>query len=62
MTQTERIWVEPQVRVSERGGDLIIENPTELDAYPDNLVFWLHQNAERFPTRPFVVQRDAEGI
>lgn len=62
MTQTEQMWIQPQVRVSQRDGDLILENPAALEAYPDNLALWLRQNAERFPARPFVVQRDAAGV
>jgi feruloyl-CoA synthase len=50
------------VSVISRGEDLIIENPIPLADYPPNIGTWLRQNAGRFPDKPFVVQRDAEGI
>src|SRR5918911_2348817 len=62
MTQTAQIpWIPPQVRVTERGSDLILENPVPLASYPRNIGLWLRQNAERFPDQPFILQRNAEG-
>src|SRR5689334_2471228 len=54
-------WVPPRVKVTQRGDDSILENPVELAEYPPNIGLWLRQNAERFPEKPFVVQRDADG-
>ncbi len=63
MTQSEQLsWIPPRVSVISRGEDLIIENPIPLADYPPNIGTWLRQNAGRFPDKPFVVQRDAEGI
>jgi feruloyl-CoA synthase len=63
MTQTERLsWISPHVSVSSRGDDLILENPTPLTDYPHNIGAWLRQNAARFPEKPFVLQRDADGV
>jgi hypothetical protein len=62
MTQTAQIpWIPPQVRVTERGRDLIVENPIPLASYPHNIGVWLRRNAERFPDQPFILQRNAEG-
>src|SRR5215469_5631646 len=55
-------WVPPRVTVTQHGDDSILENPVELAAYPHNLGVWLRQNAERFPDKPFVLQRDADGV
>ena len=59
MTPTQ--WIPPRVTVTQRGSDTILENPIALAAYPPNIGVWLRQNAERFPDKPFVLQRDAEG-
>lgn len=62
MAQSQQVaWVPPRVTVSAKGADLILENPVPLAAYPPNIGIWLRQNAERFPDKPFVMQRDAEG-
>ena len=62
MTQPETLsWIPPQVNVTERDGDLILENTVELAAYPHNLATWLRENAARFPDKQFVLQRDAAG-
>src|ERR687886_424673 len=62
MTQTAQIpWIPPQVRVTERGSDLILENPIPLASYPHNIGVWLRRNAERFPDQPFILQRNADG-
>ncbi|HKW19774.1 MAG TPA: AMP-binding protein [Ktedonobacterales bacterium] len=63
MTQSEQLsWVPPRVSVISRGEDLILENPIPLADYPPNIGVWLRQNADRFPDKPFVLQRDAEGV
>jgi feruloyl-CoA synthase len=63
MAQAEQLsWVPPRVSVSSQGEDLILENPTQLPDYPYNIGSWLRQNAARFPDKPFVLQRDAEGV
>ena len=62
MTQTAQIpWIPPQVCVTERGSDLILENPVPLASYPHNIGVWLRQNPARFPDQPFILQRNAEG-
>ena len=62
MTQMRQVaWLPPQVTVSARGNDIILENPVPLAGYPPNIGVWLRQNAERFPDKPFVAQRDADG-
>jgi feruloyl-CoA synthase len=50
------------VSVISRGDDLILENPIPLADYPPNIGVWLRRNADRFPDKPFVLQRDAEGV
>src|SRR5215469_8178230 len=63
MTLAEQLsWIPPRVTVSEQGEDLLLENPIPLANYPANLGVWLRQNAARFPHKPFVLQRDAEGV
>lgn len=54
-------FLQPQVKVSQQGDDLIISNPTPLAACPDNLATWLRENAARFPDKLLIAQRDAEG-
>src|SRR5437868_13735306 len=62
MTQTAQIpWIPPQVCVTDRGSDLILENPVPLASYPHNIGVWLRQNPARFPDQPFILQRNAEG-
>src|SRR5579863_2050473 len=62
MSQPEQLpWVPPQVVVTAQAEDIILENPLPLAAYPENIGVWLRQNAARFPAKPFVLQRDAEG-
>ena len=63
MTENSKItWIRPQVTVTQWGADLILENPVPLSDYPPNIGVWLRRNAERFPNKPFILQRDAEGI
>jgi feruloyl-CoA synthase len=54
-------WVAPQVEISRQGDDLLLHNKVPLAAYQHNLCAWLRQNAERFPDKPFLRQRDAAG-
>jgi feruloyl-CoA synthase len=63
MTQAEQLsWITPRVSIRPQGEDLILENPIPLADYPSNLGVWLRLNAERFPDKPFVLQRDADGV
>jgi feruloyl-CoA synthase len=50
------------VSVISRGDDIILENPIPLADYPANIGAWPRQNAARFSDKPFIVQRDAEGV
>lgn len=62
MTQSEQLsWIPPRVSVISRGEDVILENPILLADYPPNIGVCLRQNAGRYPDKPFVLQRDAEG-
>jgi feruloyl-CoA synthase len=62
MTQTHALrWVPPQVTVTRRGEDLLLENVVDLAPHPDNIAVWLRANAERFPNKPFVLQRNSAG-
>jgi non-ribosomal peptide synthetase component F len=54
-------WITPKVEVIEQHGDLILQNTVSLDASPQNIGVWLRQNAERWPDKPFILQRDADG-
>ncbi|HEX6383394.1 MAG TPA: AMP-binding protein [Anaerolineae bacterium] len=55
-------WVKADVAVEERAdGSVILRNKVPLDPYPDNLVTWLRQNAERFPDKPFLQERSPTG-
>jgi feruloyl-CoA synthase len=54
-------WISPRVTVTMHGEDYIVENPIPLGDYPHNIGVWLRQNADRFPNKPFVLQRNAEG-
>jgi feruloyl-CoA synthase len=54
-------WISPQVTTTTRGEDLIVDTPMPLGDYPQNIAAWLRQNAARFPNKPFILQRDAEG-
>ena len=54
-------WISPQVSLRFDGADIVLENPVPLAEFPANIGEWLRLNAERFPDRPFIVQRDASG-
>ena len=42
-------------------GSRIIRNKVPLAPCPDNLCSWLHRNAEEFPQKPFLMQRNPDG-
>jgi feruloyl-CoA synthase len=51
-------WVKADVTVTETAdGSLILRNKIPLADYPANLLTWLHQNAARFPDKPFLQER-----
>lgn len=55
-------WAPVEVQVTETpDGGLILENPTPLADYPANLGTWLRQNAEKFPHKNFLVERDEQN-
>ena len=55
-------WVKADVAVEERAdGTFILRNRVPLEPYPDNLVTWLRQSAERFPDKPFLQERGPSG-
>ncbi|MCP4686546.1 MAG: AMP-binding protein, partial [Desulfobacterales bacterium] len=55
-------WVKNDVDVTEReDGSLILRNKTPLVDHPENLGFWLRQNARKFPDKPFLMQRNEKG-
>jgi feruloyl-CoA synthase len=37
---------------------LILQSELPLADYPANLLTWLHQNAEKYPNKPFLQERD----
>jgi feruloyl-CoA synthase len=53
-------WVRADVTVTETAdGSLILQNKLPLAAYPANFLTWLHQNAEKFPHKPYLQERGA---
>ncbi|HXV99697.1 MAG TPA: AMP-binding protein, partial [Anaerolineae bacterium] len=55
-------WVKAEVKITDRDdGSTILENPIPLAAYPANLCTWLHQNATKFPDKPFLLERDEQN-
>jgi feruloyl-CoA synthase len=55
-------WVKAEVTVTETAdGSLILQNPVPLADCPANLLTWLHENAARFPDKPFLQERDDGG-
>ena len=55
-------WVETDVEVRESAdGSIILENSISLAPYPANLCAWLQQNAERYPDKPFLQERDEQN-
>jgi len=56
--QHQAKWLHPHTDVAvSRERELIMQNSVGLAPYPQNLVSWLHQHAERFPDKPFLVER-----
>ncbi|HET9223673.1 MAG TPA: AMP-binding protein, partial [Roseiflexaceae bacterium] len=51
----------PQMSITMRGRDLIIESAIALAECPQNIGSWLRRNAERFPDKAFILQRNAGG-
>ncbi len=59
---TDFQWVTADVDVTKTSdGSLILQNKTPLASCPANLSDWLHQNANKFPDKPFLQQRDEQG-
>jgi feruloyl-CoA synthase len=55
-------WIKADVTVTETtDGSLILRNTVSLADYPANLLTWLHQNAARFPGKPFLQERDEQN-
>jgi feruloyl-CoA synthase len=55
-------WVTADVEVTESDdGCLILQNRVPLASYPANLGTWLHDNAQKFPDRSFLQQRNDQG-
>jgi feruloyl-CoA synthase len=51
-------WVQADITITETAdGTLILQNKLPLAAYPTNLLTWLHQNAEKFPHKPYLQER-----
>jgi feruloyl-CoA synthase len=59
---TDSQWIKADVTVTETtDGSLILQNKIPLADYPANLLTWLHQNAARFPDKPFLQERDEQN-
>lgn len=55
-------WVPAEVDLTETAdGSLVLQNKIPLADYPANLGTWLHQNAQKFPNKNFLLQRDGQG-
>ena len=55
-------WAKVDVTVTEMAdGSLILQNKIPLADYPANLLTWLHQNAQKFPDKPYLQERDAQN-
>jgi hypothetical protein len=53
-------WVRADITVTETAdGSLLLQNKLPLADYPANLLTWLHQNAEKFPHKPYLQERGA---
>ena len=60
MTITQ--WVKADVDVANRpDGSVVLQNKIPLADYPANLGLWLRENAENFPDKPFLQQRDRQN-
>jgi feruloyl-CoA synthase len=59
---TDFQWVKAEVEVTESAdGTSTLQNRVPLADYPANLCTWLHLNAERFPDKSFLQQRNEEN-
>ncbi len=55
-------WITAEVDLTETAdGSLVLQNKIPLAEYPANLGMWLHQNAQKSPDKPYLLQRDGEG-
>ncbi len=59
---TDIQWVTADVSVTKTDdGSLELQNKVPLVDFPANLGTWLHQNAQDFPDKDFLLQRNAQG-
>jgi feruloyl-CoA synthase len=59
---TDFQWIKADVDVTgSADGVLRLQNKVPLADYPANLCAWLHQNAEKFPNKPFLQERDEQN-
>jgi feruloyl-CoA synthase len=55
-------WVKADIAVTEAtDGSLVLQNKIPLADYPANLLTWLHRNAQRYPDKPYLQERDEQG-
>jgi feruloyl-CoA synthase len=56
------LLIEPEVIIHPlEDGGVVLQNKVSLASYPHNCGSWLHNNAARFPDKPFLLERDADG-
>ena len=59
---TDFQWIKPDVEVTHRpDGTIILQNKVPLASYPANLCVWLRENAQKFPHKPFLQQRNEQN-
>ena len=59
---TDFQWIKPDVEVTHRpDGTIILQNKVPLASYPANLCVWLNENAQKFPHKPFLQQRNEQN-
>lgn len=59
---TDFQWVKADVELTRSAdGALRLQNKVPLADYPANLCIWLRQNAEKFPHKPFLQERDEQN-
>ncbi|MBF0280058.1 MAG: AMP-binding protein [SAR324 cluster bacterium] len=56
----QKISAEMEV-IEQEDGSVILQNKVPISSYPANLCSWLHHNAEMFPERAFLMQREKSG-
>jgi feruloyl-CoA synthase len=55
-------WVKADVDVTEQpDGSIVLQNKIPLAGYPANLGAWLRENAQKFPDKPFLQQRNRQN-